>query len=105
MYFFKELKDYIGFSDSDAECLRKLHPLLGPYFEEIANHFYRALNENQRTREIFTGEAQIARLRNTLFPCLTEDFHGGYDDTSFRARQRLGRIHAEVGLQPHHMVG
>src|SRR5690554_782427 len=105
MYFFKELKDYIGFSDSDAECLRKLHPLLGPYFEEIVNHFYRALNENQRTREIFTGEAQIARLRKTLFQWLTEVFNGVYDDTFFRARQRVGRIHVEVGLQPQFMFG
>lgn len=105
MYFFKEIKDYIGFSDTDARCLHKLHPLMGPYFEEIVNHFYRALNENQRTRDVFTGPEQIERLQKTLHQWLIEVFSSTYDDTFFRARQRVGRIHVEVGLQPQFMFG
>lgn len=105
MYFFKEIKDYIGFSDSDAARLQKLHPLLGPHFEAIVKHFYRALNENQRTRDIFTGPDQIERLRKSLHRWLTDLFSGTYDDAFFRARQHVGRVHVEVGLQPQFMFG
>jgi signal transduction histidine kinase len=105
MYFFKEIKDYIGFSDEDADCLRRLNPLLEPYFEDIVDHFYRSLNDNARTRDIFTGLEQIERLRKTLHRWLTEVFAGAYDDAYFHARQRIGRIHVAVGLQPQFMFG
>lgn len=105
MYFFKEIKDYIGFSEADAQCLQKLHPLLAPYFEDIVDHFYRALNDNARTRDIFTGPDQVERLQKTLIRWLNELFSGTYGESYYRARQRVGRIHVEVGLQPQFMFG
>jgi signal transduction histidine kinase len=105
MYFFKEIKDYIGFSDADAERLARLYPLVEPYFEEIVDHFYSSLNQNQRTRDVFTGPEQLERLGKSLHKWLEEVFQGPHDDAYFRRRQHVGRVHVDVGLYPHFMFG
>ncbi len=105
MHFFKEIKDYIGFSDEDAQCLHKLHGIVGPYFDDIVDHFYSSLKQNPRTRDVFTGPDQLDRLCKSLHHWLDEVFSGPYDETYFRRRQHVGRIHVDVGLQPQFMFG
>lgn len=105
MYFFKEIKDYIGFSDEDAECLRRLSPIVTPYFGEIVDRFYAALDRNAQTRALFTGPEQRQHLKDTLHQWLAEVFVGVYDDAYFHDRQHIGRVHVGVGLQPQFMFG
>lgn len=105
MHFSKEIKDYIGFSSRDAECLNALYPLVHPYFEEIVDHFYSSLRQNPRTREVFTGPDQLERLGHSLLEWLDEVFTGPYDEEYFRKRQHVGRVHVDVGLQPQFMFG
>lgn len=105
MHFFKEIKDYIGFSEQDAACLQALGPVIDPYFEAIGRHFYHSLQKNPRTRDVFTGPEQIERLCKSLQQWLVEVFEGPYDDAYFRRRQHVGRVHVDVGLQPQFMFG
>ena len=103
--FFDEIKAYIGFDESDAATLRALSPHLKPHFADIVNAFYTALNANPRSRHIFDGEAQIERLRRTLIVWLEGVFGGVYDAPYFQQRLNIGRVHVNVGLQPHFMFG
>ncbi len=103
--FFDEIKAYIGFDESDAVTLRALSPHLKPHFADIVNAFYTALNANPRSRHIFDGEAQIERLRRTLIVWLDGVFGGVYDEPYFQQRLNIGRVHVNVGLQPHFMFG
>lgn len=105
MYFFKEIKDYIGFSDDDADCLRRLNPILSPYFEATVTQFYDSLNNNAQTRSVFTTPEQVAHQRDILLKWLAEVFVGVYDDPYFHNRQHIGRVHVAVGLQPQFMFG
>ena len=105
MFFFKELKDYIGFSDVDAECLIKLHPVVEPRFDDIVAHFYDSLQSNRRTRDVFSGPEQLERLGRSLRQWLDEVFSGPYDEAYFRRRQHVGRVHVDVGVQPQFMFG
>jgi signal transduction histidine kinase len=105
MHFFQEIKSYIGFDDSDAKRLRRLKPLLEPHFSDVVAKFYDALNANRRTREVFTGPEQVERLRETLHVWLEEVFEGPYNNDYFQRRQRIGRVHVDVGLLPQFMFG
>lgn len=105
MHFFEEIKDYIGFGEDDAECLAALHPLVEPYFVDIVEHFYESLQQNRRTRDVFTGPEQLERLGKSLEKWLEEVFSGTYDHAYFEHRQHVGRVHVDVGLEPQFMFG
>ncbi|MFW5965940.1 MAG: protoglobin domain-containing protein [Persicimonas sp.] len=105
MHFFKEIKDYIGFGDDDAECLAAMRPLMQPYFRDIVDHFYDSLQQNRRTRDVFTGPEQLERLGKSLEKWLEEVFSGTYDRAYFEHRQHVGRVHVDVGLEPQFMFG
>lgn len=105
MYFFEEVKSYIGFTDEDAERLRGLHPIIQPHFSAIVEAFYDALGANPRTRAVFDSDEQIERLRRTLHHWLDELLTGPYGSDYFEKRLRIGRRHVDVGLLPHFMFG
>lgn len=105
MLVFDEIKDYMTFSEEDAEHLVRLRPHVVPQFETIVNAFYTALNNNPRTKAVFESEEQVERLRKSLMLWLDELFEGKYDDAYLQRRARIGRAHVAVGLLPHFMFG
>lgn len=105
MQFFREIRDYVGFTSADEDHLFSMHDLMAPHFEEIVDAFYEALEQNPRTRMIFSGEAQIERLHQTLLVWLERIFSGPFDEDYFWQRRRIGQVHVDVGLLPHFMFG
>jgi signal transduction histidine kinase len=102
-FFFDDLKNYIQFTEEDVSRLRELKPVMEPHFREIVVHFYEALEQNPHTRGIFEGPEQIERLRQSLMRWLAEIFEGPFDNAYFARRQRIGKVHVNVGLKPHFM--
>jgi signal transduction histidine kinase len=105
MHFFAEIREYVGFDEEDEKRLHALHPVVKPHFGRVVTHFYDALNENPRTRDIFSGPEQVERLRQTLHTWLEELFAGPHDQDYFERRQRIGQVHVDVGLLPQFMFG
>ncbi|MGM0555254.1 MAG: protoglobin domain-containing protein [Myxococcota bacterium] len=105
MHFFAEIKEYVGFDEKDEARLNALYPVIEPHFGRVVTHFYSALNENPRTRDIFSGPEQVERLRQTLHVWLEELFEGPHDQEYFERRQRIGQVHVDVGLLPQFMFG
>lgn len=105
MLFYKEISEYIGFTEADVDHLNALRPLVTPHFEAIVDAFYDALWLNPRTRMVFEGEAQVQRLRGQLMSWLEECFAGTYDQEYFDKRLQIGKVHVDVGLLPHFMFG
>jgi signal transduction histidine kinase len=105
MQFFAEIKDYVGFDEADQRRLTALAPTLEPHFGQVVSSFYDALNQNPRTRDVFTGPEQVERLRGTLHQWLEELFEGPHDEDYFERRQRIGQVHVDVGLLPQFMFG
>jgi signal transduction histidine kinase len=104
MYFFVEdLKTYIDFTAEDIARLQELGPLVEPRFAEVSERFYGALEANPHTRQVFKGPEQLARQKLQLQRWMVEIFRGPFDDAYFEKRQRIGRTHVNVGLQPHFM--
>lgn len=105
MHFFDEIKSYVGFTDDDAQRLKAIYPIVEPHFEKVVIAFYDTLMAHPRARGVFVGEEQISRLRRSLFVWMEEVFAGEYDDAYFARRQRIGRVHVDVGLLPQFMFG
>lgn len=105
MIVFDEIKDYMGFSEEDAQLLVEARPCVVPKLDIVVDAFYAGLNENPRTRAVFEGPEQVERLRISLRHWLEELFTGIYDESYFQRRMRIGRAHVMVGLLPHFMFG
>jgi signal transduction histidine kinase len=105
MRYFEDIKDYVGFTESDTERLEALYPVVEPHFTTTVDKFYDALERNEHTREVFEGPEQVERLRHSLHEWLDTVFSGPHDERYFNQRLRIGRQHVEVGLRPQYMFG
>src|SRR4051794_25204371 len=100
---FQELKRYVRFDQSDARVLAAFHPHAAPHFARIAQHFYDRIREHEHAHEVFTGEAQMARLRRSLEKWLDRICLGPHDEAYFEQTSKIGRIHVQVGLPQQYM--
>jgi signal transduction histidine kinase len=94
-----ELRDYVGWDDADARHVGSIGPRLEPHFDALVADFYEAIARHPGARKVLTGgEAQVARLKTTLRRWVGDLFEGPYDADYVQRRWRVGRRHAEIGL-------
>jgi signal transduction histidine kinase len=102
--FFENLKQYVGFTDESTAALRELRPLAAPDFGWIVDDFYAAIEAHPGARAAITGgEAQIARLKQTLREWLDSLLLGPHDEAYYERRARIGRVHVRIGLPQGYM--
>lgn len=99
----EELKRYVRFGGEDERLLAELLPYVSPHFEQIAAAFYERIREHDGAHEVFTGEAQIARLRRSLVSWMQRLFSGPHDEAYFEETRKIGRIHVQIGLPQRYM--
>jgi signal transduction histidine kinase len=96
---YRELQQYVGWTDADAERVQALYPLVSPCFAGLVNDFYAEIENHPEARKVITGgEQQVARLKQTLLSWLEELFSGRYDREYVERRWRVGFRHVEIGL-------
>lgn len=95
---FEEMKRYVRFGREDELALRALSPLVEPHFTQIATTFYERLAEHEHARRVFTGAAQVERLKHTLRDWLALLFNGPWDAAYYERRARIGRVHVKIAL-------
>ena len=94
----------MGFTDVDAANVQALAPTAAPLIPAIVDGFYHSLTAYEGARAVLTGgEAQSARLRETLAIWLGQIVNGPYDEAYGHARRRIGATHVQVGLPQHYM--
>lgn len=98
-----ELLNYVRFDPADASRLRALHPHAVGDFERIASAFYERIREHEEAHAVFTGEAQIDRLRRSMVKWLDRLLGGTYDRPYYEQTARIGQAHVRVGLQQRYM--
>ncbi|RME44679.1 MAG: hypothetical protein D6795_17555, partial [Deltaproteobacteria bacterium] len=59
--------------------------------------------QHEGSRSVFTGPAQIERLKVTLRNWLDKLFTGPYDESYYELRSRIGRMHVKIALPQHYM--
>lgn len=97
---YQDLQRYVGWTQADAERVRRAAPLVESSFPELVDDFYREVAEHEATRKVITGgDAQVERLKGTLRAWLKELVTGPYDIQFVERRFRVGYRHVEIGLK------
>jgi signal transduction histidine kinase len=103
--FIQEMKRYIGLGNEDALLLRELGPRMEKFLPEMAERFYSEIPFHPNAFRVFTGgEAQIARLKQTLQAWGRGIFAGVYDEAYAEERSRIGQRHVRIGLEQKYMI-
>ncbi len=99
------LRGYVGFDAESAQVLQRLAPTLRPHFGRIVQEFYDAVLGDPVAKAVLRDDAQIERLRVSLYEWLERLVTGPYDEAYFEKRARIGRMHVKVGLEQRYMLG
>ncbi len=100
---FDEMKRYVRFTDADSARLRAFGVVARPHFATIAEEFYDRTREHAAAHAVFTGEAQIMRLRGSLERWMERLCDGPHDHEYFLEREKIGRVHVRIGLPQRYM--
>jgi signal transduction histidine kinase len=96
---YAELRDYVGWTETDAELVASIGPRLEPHFDAIVADFYDMIARHPAARRAITGgEPQVERLKRTLRLWIGDLFSGCYDAEYVERRWRVGLRHTEIGL-------
>src|SRR5215831_8335316 len=102
--FFENIKLYVGFTDASSAALRELHPIALPFFQPIVDDFYAAIEDHPGASQAITGgQAQIARLKQTLLRWMDKMLLGPHDEAYYELRARIGRMHVRIALPQQYM--
>lgn len=103
--FVEEMKRYVGFTQQDACRLRSLGPRLEKYFPEMAERFYAQILDHPDASRVLTGgDAQMARLKQTLQEWARGLLGGVYDEEYASERYQIGYRHVRIGLEQKYVI-
>ncbi len=99
------MKRYLGFAEDDAWNLRQLGPRMEKYLPEMAERFYGQVRRHPDAAHVFTGgEAQVARLKQTLQQWARGLFSGVYDEPYADDRYQTGSRHVRIGAEQKYII-
>jgi signal transduction histidine kinase len=103
--FIQEMKRYLNFDESDARLLMTLGPRMEKYLPELSERFYSQIPHHPTAFRVFTGgEAQIARLKQTLQQWARGLFSGLYGEAYADDRYQIGYRHVRLGLEQKYVI-
>ena len=103
MHPFDEMKRWVGFSEADQATLRSLWGVVEPRLDHVTTRFYDQVLASPGAAAVLEDAAQIERLRVTLRVWVQELLLGPWDLAYYARRERIGRVHVEVGLAHRYM--
>jgi signal transduction histidine kinase len=95
---YRELQDYVGWTDEDAARVRIAGPLVESRLPALVDDFYAEIKRHPNANKVLADEAQVARLKVSLKIWVEQLFWGPYDADYVFRRWQVGRRHVEVGL-------
>ncbi|MEK6239743.1 MAG: protoglobin domain-containing protein, partial [Planctomycetales bacterium] len=100
-----ERLEFLSLTDEDAQRLRSLLPLFQSYGEPFAEDFYRHLFRFKQSARFLTDPQVVQRLKQLQLQHLQAMFQADWSDGFTDRLQRVGKIHAEIGLDPTLFLG
>jgi signal transduction histidine kinase len=98
MHVYDEMKAYVGFTEEDASVLADFWPVCASDVHPVIDHFYERILATPAAVAVLQDAAQVERLKGTLRRWLEELVRGPHDYAYFERRERIGRVHVDVGL-------
>jgi signal transduction histidine kinase len=103
--FFGEIKQYVGFDETDSRRLAELLPVAEPHFQRIVDHFYDVILKHPSAHAAITGgTAQVERLKGTLINWMRTGLAGPHDSAFYDKRCEIGRVHVRIDLPQRYML-
>lgn len=102
--FLEEMKGYVGFTPADARLLAEIGPSLEPHFPALAELFYEKILAHPNAARVFSGPAQLSRLKLTLQHWARGLFGGRYDNTYAEERYEIGKRHVQIGVAQKYVI-
>lgn len=98
---YRDLQRYVGWTDRDAENVRKVADDLRAGLSGLIDDFYAELQQHPATMRVITGgPAQIERLKESLRIWLSDSLRAEFDRDYVARRWQIGLRHSEIGLHP-----
>lgn len=98
---FQRRKDFLGLSAQDEQALQRLHAALGEGAPGFVDGFYQHLLSFEEMRALIPDDDALARLKQQQLRYFHSLTMGRYDEAYGQDRQRVGLVHARIGLPPH----
>ncbi|PCR91401.1 globin-coupled sensor protein [Natrinema ejinorense] len=99
-------KEFIGFDEDDERRLADLEPMLRDNREEIADDFYENVLHYEQTRAIVDRSPKdVDALKQTQQAYLVSLASGSYDQSYFRNRTRIGKLHEMLDMPLKQYIG
>ncbi|MBI3933195.1 MAG: hypothetical protein HY316_00795 [Acidobacteria bacterium] len=103
--FVEEMKRYIGLTAEESLQLPHLGRRLEKYFPEMAERFYGQISRHPNAARVLQGgEAEVARLKQTLQAWAHGLFGGIYDQHYAERRYQIGFRHVRLGLEQKYVI-
>ena len=107
--YFRYMAEFTGFTEADAEIVKKTKPIIEKHLPDIVTKFYSHLLRYPPTRKLFLKkdgslDREYLQLRMghlTNFWLHTAD--GVFDDQFARYIDYVGRAHTSHGADPKHL--
>lgn len=94
-----------GFTETHCQKLVELGEHMIPLASEVALAFYDYLGKDSEMRELLWAiPGRVERLYGSFAQWYKEVFSGQYDGAYAQRRQRIGLVHARLGIGPSEMI-
>ncbi len=98
---YKDLQAYVGWTEEDATRVQSAAGIVNQRIDSLIEDFYAEIQRHPDAAKVITGgQAQIARLMESLKTWLRESMQGRSDVGYVVRRWNIGLRHAEIGLNP-----
>ena len=95
----------VGFTQHDAQRVRKLADVITPYAEELTSTFFNHLESLHEARGLMQNREALESARRMKLDHIRAMVTGTYGPAYLEERLRLGVLYAKVGLDPRVFLG
>ncbi len=96
---------FLKIDEPTRAVLREVGALITPQLDDIAAQFYGWITQFPELRTMLGGEDNIRRLKRTQGDHWKALFQARFDDDYFARVNRIGQVHAKIGLEPRWYIG
>ncbi|HQU43024.1 MAG TPA: protoglobin domain-containing protein [Pirellulales bacterium] len=97
--------DFLDMGPADAERLRGMLGSFRRWADEFVEDFYRHLLSFDETARFLQSPGTVAWLKQVQRDHFESMLEARWDDDYFTRRQKVGLVHAEIGLEPQYFLG
>ncbi|GLT02675.1 methyl-accepting chemotaxis protein [Sphingobium jiangsuense] len=98
-------KPFITLSQANYRAFPGVKQLIGKYADQALEKLYAQIAAHEDTSRILSNDEQRAHARSAQKKHWVELFSGPFDAATAARSERVGEVHARIGLPPHLYIG